>query len=234
MNTDRECRVLIVDDDFMVARIHRGFVDRMPGFVVAGEAHTAEAALKSARRLLPDIILLDVYLPDMTGLRALAELRHTTGSVSDVIIVTAARDAETVSESLRLGARHYLIKPFGFEALHERLQQVRDFRRQFDSAADRDFGQHDVDLAFGALPGTSPEQWQLPSGLSPNTMSSVIAALKGSPADQTAASLADTIGIARVSARRYLDFLVKLGWVRMEPQYGEVGRPVNKYRWTRA
>lgn len=232
MNRERDCRVLIVDDDFMVARIHRGFVDRMTGFVVAGEAHTAEAALKAARRLLPDIILLDIYLPDMTGLRALAELRQSTGSTCDVIIVTAASDAETVSESLRLGVRHYLIKPFGFEDLSERLKQVRDFRQQFDTDAARDLGQKDIDLAFGALPGAPRATRALPSGLSNITMSSIIATLKTSTDDPTAASLAQTIGISRVSARRYLAFLVSVGWVKMEPQYGDIGRPVNRYRWT--
>lgn len=231
MKHERDCRVLIVDDDFMVARIHRGFVERMPGFVVAGEAHTAETALNAARRLLPDIILLDIYLPDMSGLRALAELRRGTGSTCDVIIVTAAREAETVSESLRLGARHYLIKPFGFEDLSERLKQVRDFRQQFQGDSARDLAQKDVDLAFSSSSGVPPQSRPLPSGLSNITMSLVVATLKTSTTEHTAVSLAELTGISRVSARRYLDFLVKIGWVRIEPRYGEVGRPVNEYRW---
>ncbi len=231
MGAKRDCRVLIVDDDFMVARIHRGFVERMDGFVVAAEVHTAATALSAARRLLPDVILLDVYLPDMSGLRALAELRRNAAAQIDVIVVTAARDAETVSESLRLGARHYLIKPFGFDDLHERLKQVRDLRLRLDSGADQDLGQEDIDQVFGALPDIELDRRNLPKGLSKVTMTSVIVQLKQSNDDHSATSLAQTMGMSRVSVRRYLDFLVRIGWVRLAPRYGEVGRPENQYRW---
>ena len=67
--TDRT--VLVVDDDFMVASIHIRFVERIPGFAVVGTAATGGAALDEIERLHPDLVLLDVHLPDITGIEVL-------------------------------------------------------------------------------------------------------------------------------------------------------------------
>ena len=113
-------RVLVVDDDFMVAKVHCGFVERVPGFVVAGTAHTGEEALLAVERLRPDLVLLDIYLPDMTGLEVLQRLREG-GAAVDVLVITAARDVASIRSALRGGVVHYLIKPFTVDVLRERL-----------------------------------------------------------------------------------------------------------------
>jgi response regulator of citrate/malate metabolism len=77
-------RVLVVDDDFMVAEIHRKFVDHVTGFVTVGAARTGAAALEMAGALRPDLILLDVYLPDMTGLQAFAARADALASADGV------------------------------------------------------------------------------------------------------------------------------------------------------
>ena len=94
--------VLVVDDDFMVARIHTGFVERTPGFRVTGVAHTGADALAEAERLQPDLVLLDVYLPDVSGLDLLGALREAAPEV-DVLVMSAAREADTVRRALRGG-----------------------------------------------------------------------------------------------------------------------------------
>jgi response regulator of citrate/malate metabolism len=220
-----------VDDDFMVARIHRGFVDRIEGYVVAGEAHTGSEALAAVERLRPDIVLLDVYLPDLGGLDVLERLRTGRYPDTDVIVVTAARDVETVSRSLQLGARQYLIKPFGKQDLHDRLEQVRRLRTELVTRGD-EVHQQDVDRFFGGPPeATAPTR--LPKGLSEVTMEAVIARLREEPDAFTASALGEEVGLSRVTARRYLDHLVKLGVVRVELRYGDVGRPEHRYRWLR-
>lgn len=103
--------VLVVDDDFMVAEIHRRFVDRVDGFRAVGVARTGAEAMASADALRPDLILLDVYLPDMTGLEVLKRLR-ADGNLVGVIMITAARELDTVRGALDGGAADYLIKPF--------------------------------------------------------------------------------------------------------------------------
>ena len=77
-------RTLIVDDDFQVASIHADYVDRVDNFTVAGVAHTAAAAAAAVQQLHPDLILLDLYLPDEGGLSLLARLRDGPGPHPDV------------------------------------------------------------------------------------------------------------------------------------------------------
>ena len=117
--------VLVVDDDFMVARIHTGFVERTPGFTVTGVAHTGARGARGGReRLQPDLVLLDVYLPDVSGLDLLAELRAAAPEV-DVLVISAAREADTVRRALRGGIVHYLMKPFSYDDLRVRLEHYQ-------------------------------------------------------------------------------------------------------------
>ncbi len=108
--------VLIVDDDFMVADIHRRFVERIDGFRPVAVARSGAEALTAAAAHRPHLILLDVYLPDMTGLEVLHRLR-AAGDHVGVIMITAARELDTVRGALDGGAADYLIKPFEFDQL---------------------------------------------------------------------------------------------------------------------
>lgn len=114
--------VLVVDDDFMVARIHRGFVERIDGFRVVGTASTGEEAIAAVNEFRPDLVLLDLYLPDMFGLDVVTRLRAARHDC-DVLVISAAREAEAVRRSVRYGAVNYLLKPFGFDELRSRLEQ---------------------------------------------------------------------------------------------------------------
>ncbi|NJQ00727.1 response regulator [Streptomyces zingiberis] len=145
-------RVLVVDDDFMVARLHGKQVEKLPGFTVVGEARSGAEALAAVRELRPDLVLLDIYLPDISGLDVLRELRRGggPGSEVDVLVVTAARDADTVRGALRGGAVHYVVKPFETAVLHERLLDYA--RRHEELTAFNAPGQEEVDRVFTAGP----------------------------------------------------------------------------------
>ena len=114
-------RVLVVDDQPVVAGAHRVFVDRVPGFTAVGVAHSGEAALARAGRGDVDLVLLDLAMPGMHGLEVCRALQDVPAA-PDVMIVSAARDLESVRACVRQGAVHYLIKPFTFAMLRAKLE----------------------------------------------------------------------------------------------------------------
>ncbi|MGH3361950.1 MAG: response regulator [Nocardioides sp.] len=219
--------VLIVDDDFMVARIHQGFVERTPGFEVVGVAHTGGDALEAAARLQPDLVLLDVYLPDTTGLDLLQDLREAAPEL-DVLVISAAREAETVRRAVRGGIVHYLMKPFTYDDLRQRLEHYEQTHASLAANEDEP-DQADVDRLFGMRAADVP----LPKGFSAETLRVVEEVLRGSDRDLSAAETAAEVGVSRVSARRYLEHLVESGNAEVRLRYGEVGRPERRYAWRR-
>lgn len=216
--------VLIVDDDFMVAKIHTRFVERSVGFQVVGTAATGEAALAEIARLSPDLVLLDIHLPDFTGLELLRRLRaegHETG----IIVITAAREADSVRAALAGGASSYLIKPFEYGDLASRLDQ---FRESHLALAQRDNPrQQDIDAFFSRK--TLGVEESLPKGLSATTAQVMLETLANG-LEMSAAECAEKTGLSRVSARRYLEHFVKNGQASVRLRYGTAGRPERRYR----
>lgn len=216
-------KVLVVDDDPMVLHVNRFFVDEVEGFKVVGTARNGVDAVEAARRLQPDLILLDIYMPDKDGLTALRELRGQ-GIPSDVILVSAAADPATVEEALRGGAHDYVIKPFRPERLQAALESYRGVKRKLKRTIR--LSQEEVDLMLRAPAQVGEEA---PRGLNDLTLQQVVDHLTNHPEPQTAVEVGEALGMARATARRYLDYLVKVGRVKLEMQYGGVGRPLNRY-----
>ena len=220
-------KVLVVDDDFLVARIHRGFVERTEGFEVVGAVHKGGEALEAVASLKPDLVLLDVHLPDIFGLDLLARMREINPDL-DVIVISAAREAETVRRALRGGIVHYLIKPFTYEDLQQRLVHYQDAYRQLDETSGAT-DQAEVDRVFGIASAAGAGE-RLPKGFSAETLRLVEEAMGAAGDDLSASEVGEIVGIARVSARRYLEHLVSAGKAEVRLQYGEVGRPQRRYR----
>ncbi|GAA2943964.1 response regulator [Kitasatospora cinereorecta] len=227
-------KVLVVDDDFMVAKLHSRYVSAMDGFTVVGVAHSGADALRAARRLRPDLVLLDIFLPDMDGIAVLRELRaaeERDGDTrsADALFITAARDAGVVRAALRAGALHYLIKPFHRSALEEQLQHVASLRNRLDALdeARQEARQEDVDRIFGTRP---PGSRELPKGLAARTAGLVERILRDHPAGLSASECAEAGALSRVSARRYLEYFAGTGRAEVSLRYGGTGRPERRYR----
>jgi response regulator of citrate/malate metabolism len=216
--------VLVVDDDFMVARIHRGFVARVDGFEVVGTANSGQQALEAIRDLRPDLVLLDLYLPDAFGLDLIGRMRAEQPDC-DILVITAAREADAVRGAVRQGVVNYLLKPFGFEDLRSRLQE---YARRRSSVPDRVTSQADVDRVLAPARSTAN---RLPKGLSQETADLVSAALRIAEPNLSAAECAEKVGISRVSARRYLEFFCTRGQAEVALRYGTTGRPERRYHW---
>jgi response regulator of citrate/malate metabolism len=216
--------VLIVDDDFRVARIHSAFVDRVPGFRTIGVANTGQEAIRLAVALVPDLILLDLYLPDVFGLDVLNRMR-VAGVEGDAIVISAANESGTVERAVKLGVVNYLLKPFTADDLVQRLTHYRATRQAKRPATLS--GQAAVDQLLGRGEGGRNEP--LPKGLSPETAGLILAALSKLTGEVSAQECADAVGISRVSARRYLEYFVSQGRVSVSLRYGTVGRPERRY-----
>ncbi len=218
--------VLVVDDDFRVAALHRAYVEMVEGFQVVGEAYSGASALEAVARLQPDLVLLDIYLPDIAGLEVLRRLRASPEQRVDVIVVTAARDAASVEEALRNGSLYYLVKPFGAARLRERLVAYGEMRRKLSSLSEASQGA--VDEIYAAL-RTSAER-ELPKGHSPQTLGTIVETLRGAGRDLSAEEVAAETGVSRATAQRYLSHLARIGRIELVLRYGS-GRPEHRYRW---
>ena len=192
-------RTLVVDDDYRVARIHAASVERVPGFSCVGQAHTATEAREAINAHHPDLLLLDIYLPDEDGLSLLRSL-HTEPAAPDCIIISAARDLQMVRSAMQVGAVYYLVKPFGFQQLREQLEAYRRWRNRVATAGEAD--QATVDRLYGLLRGASsssaPRRY-----LSPTTQK-ILDAIATAPRPIGATQIAEQLGVSRPTVQRYL------------------------------
>lgn len=218
-------RVLVVEDELHAAEAHVAYVERLPGFEVAGSARSAaDAARFLAADPEVDLVLLDMHLPDGHGLGLLQRLR-AAGHVCDVIAVTSARDADVVRHAVAQGVVLYLLKPFTFATFRTKLEQYAAYRARL--AASGEVAQDEVDRLFDSL--RHGAGGDLPKGMSAETMGAVVAALREAPLSATEA--AEVVGSSRVTARRYLEHLADSGQAERRPRYGGSGRPEVEYRW---
>ena len=219
-------RTLIVDDDFMVANIHRGFTERLKGFEVVGTAHSGSDALAAAERLHPDLVILDIYLPDRSGLDVLQELRRLSPG-ADVIMVTAAKDVASVQQAMQGGAIQYIIKPFSFARYQQALETYLQLRQR--RAALGTVEQVDVDRMYTLIGAAAGASVDLPKGLNQPTLELVVKQLREKAEPLSAQETALGVGVSRSTARRYLGYLVASGRATRQLRYGAAGRPENLY-----
>lgn len=218
-------RTLIIEDDRDVAKVTRGFVERHGDFTVVGEVGTGRTALEAIVATKPDLLLLDVYLPDMSGIAVLRTAR-AHGYVGEVVAVTAASEVETVRRARQLGVRHYLVKPYSMRTLHERLNAVRDHITHERTLSEAELDQEAIDALLADESKAAPVQTEG----SAITLDRVQAALANAADGASANEIAAVTGLSRVSARRYLQRLVGSGLAVVEPRYGAAGRPELQYR----
>ncbi len=224
-------RVLIVEDDSRIAELHQRFVEKVLGFDVVGMALNLAEAREMAELLLPDLLLLDLYLPDGNGIDLLQELRGQ-GQQVDVILITAAKEVESIQQALQTGAFDYLVKPVMFKRFEDSLHQFQSYRQQLQTTAK--MGQTEIDqLRHGHTVSTNPETSDVPKGIDPLTLGKVqqvfhdhgSSKATGLSAEEVGAS----IGASRSTARRYLEYLITTGELRADVVYGSVGRPERRY-----
>lgn len=213
-------KVLVVEDDQVVAEAHQLYVRRVVGFEVAGVVHSGAEALRFCRHNAVDVILLDFFLPDIHGLDVCRALR-AAGNTVDVIAVTSDRSLKAVGHARAMGVVHYLLKPFVFEELRDKLERCAEFRR-FVKQPGAVPTQRELDERLNKLLGLRP----LPKEMSAETLRAItealIAAVDGG---LSATEAANIVGVSRVTAQRYLKYLVENDLAQDKRRYGRPGRP---------
>jgi response regulator of citrate/malate metabolism len=222
-------RTLVVDDDYRVARLHAVSVERVPGFSCVGEAHSAAEARAAVAELVPDLLLLDLYLPDEDGLALLGSLATPAQRAPDCIVITAARDIAAVRNAMQLGAIYYLVKPFGFAQLRDQLEVYRKWRELVSVGGEADQSRVDTLYSLLRAPAVAASSRR---GLS-QTMAKILEVIRRAPCAVGAAEVANQIGVSRPTAQRHLAELLRRGLIEVSLAYGSAGRPENRYHVSR-
>lgn len=232
----QQLQVMIIEDDFRIARIHKEIVESDDSFTVIQSCLTAKDALAYLADTLeqPDIILLDIFIPDIVGMKLLEALKKESPYAA-IIIVSAANDTETIQHALLLGIFDYIIKPIDQERLQAALRHVKACL----SLSSKEMTQHELDGLLETKKDVGNQnknpirQGLLPKGIDTLTLEEVKVFLQSSQEkDITAHTLASSLGTSRSTARRYLEYLVTLNIIRVSSNYGQVGRPQRIYTIT--
>jgi CitB family two-component system response regulator CitT len=227
-------QVLIVEDDFRVAEITRQFVEKVEGFKVIDIVKTGEEARQVLKRLttLPDLILLDVYIPDVHGLELFWEIRKEYQSI-DLIMMTAAKEVSTIEETLRGGIFDYIVKPVELSRFKQTLDQYYEQRSVLASKESMEQEEIDRLTRFSVQNQTSPNMEafdDLPKGIDRLTLDKIKSIMERNRENGlTAVQVGKEIGASRSTARRYLEYLVSIKELLAEQKYGDVGRPERRY-----
>lgn len=235
--------VLIVEDDLRIADINRRFTEKVDGFTVLGTAATGEEAKDWLEAANPDLVLLDVYLPDMKGVDLVWHIRKHHRD-TDIIMITAAGEAGVVQDALRGGVFDYIVKPLVFERFKQGLEKYKEYRQRL--MAERRMDQQQIDRIWHRVPfddmvheaGSSADGLHYPKGIDSMTLKKVEKVLKRTAAKGkgtheeegvSAEMISREIGASRSTARRYLEYLASVGYLRVDVTYGTIGRPERRY-----
>lgn len=225
MNTHGDYRVLIVDDDFRVGELHASMVNELPGFTALEPVQDPRTVPKLVASQQPDLVLLDLYLPHVSGLELLRAIE------ADVIMVSAATEPANIHAAMRGGALGFVIKPFEVKDLHTRLKGWARYRRQLQAGTNLE--QAAVDRLYRALLAADEAPAAAAAG-APPTEQAVLACVQQAGAPLSVAQVAEAVGIARATAQRYLAALVASEVLEIQLSYGTRGRPEHRYLTARS
>ena len=222
-------KTVIVEDDLMVASINSQFAKRNPNIQIVATFHNGKDALDYLKKSDADLVLLDLYMPDCTGLELLSELRNI-GSEIDVIMITAANDAEHINEALQLGIVDYLIKPFQYERFAQALDKYLVRKKAIESGVS--FTQEEIDrLVNASTPSASTKKAELQKGVQQKTLDKIRVCLSAHPGNYLPCEqIASETGLSRVTIRHYMNFLIEENEVTSMIDYSTGGRPSILYQ----
>jgi response regulator of citrate/malate metabolism len=228
----RPIQVMIIEDDETTIKIYEKFTHKIEGFQVVATTSTGKQALELMNVFTPDLILLDVFLPDMKGTDLLWEIRKHQRGV-DVILITAANDVDTFSDAIRGGAFGYLMKPIMIDKFIETLEKYKETRLALlkMTTVEQDHVNNFFRLNSREEQAADANKAEsLPKGIDKHTLKKVRQSMKETEDSMNAEELANILGASHSTVRRYLEYLVANEEMEVEVLYGTIGRPERRYR----
>ncbi|MFD2044842.1 response regulator [Ornithinibacillus salinisoli] len=219
-------QVIIAEDDFRIANIHEEFLKKVSGFEVVGKALNGDETIKLVHSHHVDLVLLDVYMPDILGSELIQDIRNIDPNI-DIIMISAATEMGIVGEVIRNGVFDYIIKPVKMERFIETVERFKEMKEKLDKKVEVD--QSLLDEYFGHYSETNNLTKQTPKGIDPLTLEKVTKIINQLDSGITAEKMGEKIGVSRTTARRYLEYLISTGAITAELEYGIVGRPERRY-----
>ncbi|WP_458354602.1 response regulator [Peribacillus frigoritolerans] len=221
-------RAVIAEDDFRVADIHEKFLKNFDEIEVVGKAVNAKKTLRILEQKSPDLLLLDVYMPDQLGTDLLPDIRKKFPNV-DIIMITAATDKEQLEKALHYGVENYLIKPVEMKRFNQVIEEYLKKVHLMKSKQEIDQDFVDLILKKSSSISESNDGQALPKGVDEITLTKVIEVLEAGDIGLSAEQVSGQIGASRTTARRYLEYLISVKKCKAEVVYGVVGRPERRY-----
>lgn len=218
-------KVLIVEDDPMVADINRHYVEKNNLFEVKGHAGNGEEALCFLEKEKVDLIILDVFMPVMDGIETLKNIRNRK-IPAEVIMVTAANDTSTLEQTMHLGVLDYLVKPFTLERLQISLEKFVSRYNLIKQNSVLD--QAKIDSLIVSQIDIKDED--LPKGIQRKTLEIILKYFDTVNYFQSVDMISEKIGISIVTIRHYLNYLVQKNVLEETINYETGGHPSMLYR----
>jgi two-component system CitB family response regulator len=222
--------VMIIEDDPMVRDINSKFLKKIDDFKLVKAASNLSEAIEFMENNKVDLILLDIYLPKENGLEFLKKLRKE-GTEVDVILITADKTSIMIQEALRYGAVDYLIKPFTLERFKEALGKYKQMYNSFLNSNTIEQKILDKYISSATSSDKSNDEEDFEKGINKYTYKIIWNEIESSRDEyKTAEEISASTGVARVTVRKYLDYMEKENKVKKLIEYGKVGRPQHKYK----
>ena len=215
-------KVLIVEDDPMVAMINEQYIKKNKNFEIVGKCNDGLTALDFLENNTVDLVILDVFMPQMDGFEMLRQIRNKQIAV-DAIMVTAANERESLEEALHLGIVDYLVKPFNFDRFQMALEK---YIAQNNALKDIDtLSQKSIDHS------RKKSDDLFPKGIQGKTLEFIMEYLKANKNTWfTGDEIAKNVNLTGVTVRRYMNYLAESGRVVGEINYETGGRPCMRYK----
>ncbi len=222
--------ILIVEDDPMVSSINKQYLMRIikPENLTVYQTATAKKALAITKKINPDLILLDVYLPKTSGTELLEQfIQHNLHP--NVIMLSAAKDSTNINMALKYGVLDYLLKPFSFKRFKEAIEHFLKYNEVLQK--NNTVSQGELDHIFITQDMNNlNDETGLPKGLSDFSLTKIKTAISQLAGEFSNQDVARQSKLSRITTKKYLDYLEKTGKLSTKVHYLKVGRPIKIYK----